>query len=82
MTKVAAMPKYGKNLKQIVFSGTKRPMTLKVGMQHWVHKYYQFCSNDAPVMTLTYFTARSHLAPYAFVWETGKTMFFFFQKLL
>ena len=33
MTKMAAMAIYGKNLKQI-FSGTKRPMTLKLGMRH------------------------------------------------
>ena len=27
-------------------------------------------------MTMTYFTARSNLVPYAFVWEKGKTMDF------
>ena len=27
MTKIAAMPIYGKNLKKVFFSGTKRPMT-------------------------------------------------------
>ena len=54
--------------------GTKRPMTLKLGM----HQVY---SNDDPGSTLTYFTARSNLVPYGFVWEKGKTMFFF-QKLL
>ena len=31
-------------------------------------------SNDDPGLTLTYFTARSNLVPYAFVWEKGKTM--------
>ena len=36
-------------------------------MQHRV------CSNDDPGLTLTYFTARSNLVPYAFVWEKGKT---------
>ena len=50
-------------------------MTLKLGMQHWV-EYYQVCSNDDPELTLTYFTARSNLVPYAFVWEKGKTMDF------
>ena len=40
MTKLAAMPIYGKNLKKIIFSGTKRPMTMKIGMQHWVLEYY------------------------------------------
>ena len=28
---------------KIFFSGTKRPMTLKVGMQHWILEYYQVC---------------------------------------
>ena len=51
-------------------------MTLKVGMQHWVLKYYQVCSNDDLDLTLTYFTARSNLDPYDFVWEKGKTMNF------
>ena len=35
-----------------------------------------FFSNDDPGLTLTYFTARSNLLPYAFVWEKGKTMDF------
>ena len=53
-------------------------MTLKfgIGIQHWVLEYYQVCSNDDPELTLTYFTARSNLVPYAFVWEKGKTMDF------
>ena len=51
-------------------------MTLKLGMQHWVLEYYQICLNDDPGLTLTYFTARSNLVPYAFVWEKGKTMDF------
>ena len=55
MTKMAAMPIYGKNLKKFFFSKTKRPMALKLGMQHWVLKYYQVCSNNDPVLALTYF---------------------------
>ena len=51
-------------------------MTLKLGMQHPVHDYYQVYSNDDPGYTLTYFTTRSNLVPYAFVWEKGKTMDF------
>ena len=51
-------------------------MTLKHGMQHRVHEYYQVCSNDDPGLPLTYITARSNLVPYAFVWENGKTMDF------
>ena len=51
-------------------------MTLKLGMQHRVLKYYQICSNDDTWLTLTYFTARSNLVPYAFVWEKVKTVDF------
>ena len=64
---MAAMPIYGKNLKKIFFSGTKRPMTLKLVMQHRVLEYYQVCSNDDPGLALTYFMARLNLVPYAFV---------------
>ena len=74
MTKMAAMPIYGKNLKTIFFFRTKRPMTLNLGMHHWVLEYYQVYSNDDPGLTLTYFTARSNLVPHAFVCEKGKIM--------
>ena len=43
MTKMAIMPIYGKNLKNF-FSGTKKLMSLKCGMQLRVLKYYQICS--------------------------------------
>ena len=61
---------------KIFFSGTKRPMTLKLGMKHWVPEYYQIYSNDEHGSTMTYFTARSNLVPYAFVWKKVKTMDF------
>ena len=51
-------------------------MTWKLNLHHWVLKYYQVCSNDDTVLTLTYLMARSNLVPYAFVWENGKTMDF------
>ena len=51
-------------------------MTLKLGLQYRVLEYYQVCSNDDSELTLAYFTARSNLIPYAFVWEKGKTMDF------
>ena len=51
-------------------------MNLTLGMQHRVLEDYQVCSNDAPGLTLTYFTARSNLLAYAFVWEKVKTMEF------
>ena len=76
MTKMATMPIYDKNLKKSSSPEPKRLMTLKLGMQHRVLEYYQVSSNDDPGLTLTYFTARSNLVPYAFVWEKGKTMDF------
>ena len=57
-------------------------MTLNVGMQLRLRKYCQICSNDDPGLTLTYFTARSNLVPYAFVWEKDKTMDFFSRNYL
>ena len=48
-------------------------MTLKLGMQHWVLEHFQVRSKDDPGLNLTYFTARSNLVPYAFVWEKGKS---------
>ena len=47
-------------------------MTLKLGMKHRVLECYQVWSNDDVGLTLTYFTARSNLVSYAFVWEKGK----------
>ena len=32
MTKMAAIPIYGKNLKKIFFSGTRGPISMKLGM--------------------------------------------------
>ena len=64
-----------KHLK-VFLSGTKRLMALKLGMQHLVLEYYQVCSNDAPGLILTYFTARSNLVPYAFVCEKVKRIDF------
>ena len=58
-----------KKLLKIFFSGNKRPITLKVGLQHRVLEYYQVCSNNALELTMTYFRAMSNLVPYAFVWE-------------
>ena len=39
-------------------------------------EYYQGFSNDVPGLTITHFTARSNLVPYAFVLEKLKTMDF------
>ena len=58
------MASYGKkNPSKISFFGTKRLMTLKLGIQYRVLKYFQICSNDDPVMTVTIFM--SNLFPNA-----------------
>ena len=54
MTKMAAMPIYGKNPSKIFFSRTGGLISTKLGMKH-----YNVYINHDPVMTLTYFTARS-----------------------
>ena len=68
---MAATPIYVKNLKKI-FSRTKRPLILKLGMQHqWIKLYINYI-NDEPGLTLTYFMARPNLVAYAF--ELGKLL--------
>ena len=50
---------YDKNNLKIFISGTKKPMTLKLGMPHSVLEDYKMCKNYDLWLTLTYFTARS-----------------------
>ena len=69
MTKMAAMPIYGKNPLKIFFSRTRRLMTLGLGMQHRGYRACQVCSNDDPEFTLTYLMSRSNLLPNTFKWE-------------
>ena len=56
MTKVAAMPTYGKNTSKIFFSGTSGPISAKLGMLHQGLLSIIVCSNDDPGVTLIYFT--------------------------
>ena len=76
MTKMAAMPIYGKNPSKIFFSRTGGPIFTKLGMQHWGLQLIIVCSNDDPGLTLTYFTARSNLVTQAFLQEKVKTVDF------
>ena len=62
MTKMAAMPIYGRNPLKIFFSGTSRPISTKLGMQHRGLKPIIVRSNDDPRVTLACFTAMSNLA--------------------
>ena len=59
MTKMAAMPIYGKNPSKIVFSESGGTISKKLGMKHQWLKYYKVYINHEPVVTLTYFTTRS-----------------------
>ena len=68
MTKMAAMPIYGINPSKIFFSGTGGPILKKLGLKHRLLKYYNLCINHDPVMTLTYFKARSTWVAYEFEW--------------
>ena len=76
MTKMAAMPIYGKKPSKIFFSGTGGPISTKLGMYHWGVQPIIVCSNDDPGVTLTYFMARSNLVTSAFLWEKVKTVDF------
>ena len=66
MTKMAAIPIYGKNPSNIFFSCTSRPISKKLGMKHRWLKYYNLYRNHDPMMILTYFT--TDLVAYAFEW--------------
>ena len=68
MTKMAAMPVYGKNPSKIFFSRTDGSISKKLGMKHRWLKYYNVYLNHYPVMTLTFFMARSTLVANAFEW--------------
>ena len=72
MTKMAAMPIYGKNPSNIFFCETNRLISVKLGMKHSWLKYYNVYINHDPVMTLTKFMARSTWVAHAFEW--GKTV--------
>ena len=59
MTKMAAMPIHSKNPSKNVFSRTGGSISTKLGMKHRWLKHSNVYINHDPVMTLTYFTARS-----------------------
>ena len=68
MTKMAAMPIYGKNPSKILFYGTDGPISMKPCIKHRWLKYYNVYMNHDPVMTLTQFMARSTWFTHAFEW--------------
>ena len=68
MTKVAAMPIYGKNPSKIYLE-TNGLISMNLGVEHLWLKYYNVYINHDPVMTLTQYMARSKRAAHAFEWE-------------
>ena len=62
MAKMAVMPLYGINTFKIFFPGTTGLILMKLCMKHQRQKPFIFCSNYDPVLTLTYFMARSNFA--------------------
>ena len=63
MTKMAAMPIYGKNPSKI-FSRTGGLISKKLGMKYRWLKYYNVYINHDPVMTLTFFLRQGqHRSP-------------------
>ena len=76
MAKVATMSIYRKNL---IISSSLEPKS------RWPWKLvcsikYSSATKFVQIMTLTYFTARSNLDPYALMWEKGKTRDLFSRK--
>ena len=67
LTKMADTPINSKHLQK----SSSSPMTMKLGMEHYALKLYELNINDAPVLTLTYFTAMSNLAKLVFVLIVG-----------
>ena len=61
---------------EIFFSRTGSPMILRLGMQHRGLKLYKVRINGDSGLTLTYFTARSNLVNYAFLYEKVKPVDF------
>ena len=66
MTKMAAMPIYGKNPSNIFFSNTVGLISMKLGVNRTWLNYYNVYINHYPVMTLTKFMARSTWVAHAF----------------
>ena len=62
MTKMAAMPIYGKNPSKIFFSRTGGSISKKVGMKHrWLKYYNNVYINHDHVMTLTFFYGKVNI---------------------
>ena len=58
MTKMAAMPIYGKNTVKIFFLGITGPILMKLCMKHQRPKPFIIYANYDPGLTLTYFMGK------------------------
>ena len=76
ITKMAATPIYGKNPSNIFSSRNGGPIFTKLVVLHRGLQPIIVCSYNDPGLTLTYFTARSNLVTYAFLYEKMKTVDF------
>ena len=74
MTKMAAMPIYGKKPLKPIFPGTTGQILMKLCMKHQRPKPFIIFANFDPRLTLTYFTARSNFATQALTWENVTMM--------
>ena len=71
---MAAMPIYGKITSKIFFPEITRLILMKLCMKHQIPKPFIICSNYDPMMTLTYFMARSNFATLVFIWKNVTMM--------
>ena len=62
MTKMAAMPIYGRNTLKIFFPGTTGPILMKLWLKNKRPKPFIICANHDHVLTLTYFIAWSNFS--------------------
>ena len=76
MTKMAAMPIYGKNTLKIFVPGSAGLIFMKLCMKHQRPKRFTVCSNYDPGSSLTYFMSRSNFATKAFIRENMTMMEF------
>ena len=82
MFKLAAMPIYGKNLKKNHLLWNQKADDHENWNAALDTRVLEIRSYDIPRMTVTCLKPRSNLVPYAFSWENGKTMYFFFSEIV
>ena len=75
MTKMSALPIYGKSTLKIFFPGITGPILMKLCMKHQRPKPFFICANYEPGLTLTYFKAWSNFANWGFTWENMTMMY-------